>query len=89
MESRSIMAKYTMGNQMISILAWTAAICVLISYSLIEKYGTKQFDWVNALSFIPVIIPIIQAGVYSGAVIPTAFGLIATIKILRRRYGSI
>ena len=65
------------------VLSWIAAVYVLVSFSLVRKFGLRQFDWANAISFIFVITPIIQAGVYSGAIIPTAFGIISIVRLIR------
>jgi uncharacterized membrane protein YfcA len=66
----------------ITILSWAGVITVLSSYLL----GTpKQFDWANALLFIPISLPAILVGAYPNAFISITFGVLAIIKLWRTR----
>lgn len=67
-----------------SIVALLAAILVLVSYALIGKLGLRQFDWANAVCFVPLAIVAFETGAYGSALISFCFGLIAVWRIACR-----
>jgi cell division protein FtsX len=65
------------------ILAILISIYVLISYALINRYGTLQFDWANAIAMIPSGYVSYVLGAYHAVVISVAFGMVAVVRIVR------
>lgn len=68
------------------ILAWFATVAALISYSLINRLGLKQFDVVNVLSFPPIMLFAIGQKAYPSAVLSACFGLTALLRLYADRY---
>lgn len=67
---------------MITLLGWTGTVLILISYALVGKYGSRQFDIANAALFPLVALPSVLAGVWSAVTINIAFGLIALWRVV-------
>ena len=63
-------------------LSWFAVVAVITVFA---TGNHKAFAWANVLCFIPIGLPAALAGAYSTASISVAFGLIAGVRLYRRR----
>ena len=63
-------------------VSWFAVFVVIAVFA---TGNHKAFAWANVCCFIPIGLPAALAGAYSTASISLAFGLIAGVRLYRRR----
>ena len=63
-------------------ISWLAVVTVIAVFA---TGNHKAFAWANVICFIPIMMPAVIAGAYSTASISVAFGLIAGVRLYRRR----
>lgn len=68
-----------------NILAWVATAIIILTYF----YGSEEeFDFANMALWPFIAIPAFLNHVYTSMVISITFGIIATYKICRGKYGA-
>lgn len=61
--------------------AFLAVLIVMISYARIGSEGVRQFDWANAITFMPIAFAAYSLEAYPSMMVSLFFGLIAIRRL--------